>query len=77
MLFGLGTIARLPSAMIFIVLLFRARETTGSYSVAGIASGAYVAARAVSTPSVGRLELEVIRVIDTPEATHIRYRVQR
>src|SRR5581483_6518193 len=54
-LLGLGTIARLPSAMIFIVLLFRARETTGSYSVAGIASGAYVAARAVSTPSVGRL----------------------
>ena len=24
-----------------------------------------------------RIELEVIRVIDTPEATHIRYRVQR
>lgn len=41
--------------MIFIALLFRAQETTGSYSVAGIASGVYVAARAVSTPSVGRL----------------------
>ena len=24
-----------------------------------------------------RLELDVVRVIDTPEATHIRYRVQR
>jgi dihydrofolate reductase len=24
-----------------------------------------------------RIELEVIRVIDTPEATHIRYRVRR
>ena len=54
-LLGLGTIARLPSAMIFIAVLFRAQETTGSYSVAGIASGAYVAARAVSTPSIGRL----------------------
>lgn len=54
-LLGLGTIARLPSAMIFIALLFRAQQTTGSYSVAGIATGVYVAARAVSTPSVGRL----------------------
>jgi dihydrofolate reductase len=24
-----------------------------------------------------RIELEIIRVIDTPEATHIRYRVRR
>jgi hypothetical protein len=24
-----------------------------------------------------RVELEIVRVIDTPEATHIRYRVQR
>ncbi len=24
-----------------------------------------------------RVELEIIRVIDTPEATHIRYRVRR
>jgi dihydrofolate reductase len=24
-----------------------------------------------------RIELEVVRVIDTPEATHIRYRVRR
>ena len=24
-----------------------------------------------------RVELEIIRVIDTPEATHIRYRVSR
>ncbi|MGH9519324.1 MAG: dihydrofolate reductase family protein, partial [Terriglobales bacterium] len=24
-----------------------------------------------------RIELEITRVIDTPEATHIRYRVQR
>lgn len=24
-----------------------------------------------------RLELEIVRVIDTPEATHIRYRVRR
>jgi dihydrofolate reductase len=25
----------------------------------------------------GRVELEIVRVIDTPEATHIRYRVRR
>jgi hypothetical protein len=24
-----------------------------------------------------RIELEIVRVIDTPEATHIRYRVRR
>jgi len=24
-----------------------------------------------------RIELEIIRVIDTPQATHIRYRVRR
>jgi dihydrofolate reductase len=24
-----------------------------------------------------RVELEIVRVIDTPEATHIRYRVRR
>jgi dihydrofolate reductase len=24
-----------------------------------------------------RMELEIVRVIDTPEATHIRYRVRR
>jgi hypothetical protein len=24
-----------------------------------------------------RVELEVLRVVDTPEATHIRYRVRR
>ena len=24
-----------------------------------------------------RLELEIVRVIDTPEATHIRYRIRR
>jgi dihydrofolate reductase len=26
---------------------------------------------------LSRIELEVVRVIDTPEATHIRYRVRR
>ena len=24
-----------------------------------------------------RIELEIVRVIDTPEATHIRYRIRR
>ena len=24
-----------------------------------------------------RIELEIVRVVDTPEATHIRYRVRR
>jgi hypothetical protein len=24
-----------------------------------------------------RVELEIVRVIDTPEATHVRYRVRR
>jgi hypothetical protein len=24
-----------------------------------------------------RIELEIVRVIDTPEATHLRYRVRR
>jgi hypothetical protein len=24
-----------------------------------------------------RVELEIVRVIDTPEATHIRYRIER
>jgi hypothetical protein len=27
--------------------------------------------------SSSRVELEIVRVIDTPEATHIRYRVRR
>jgi hypothetical protein len=27
--------------------------------------------------SPSRVELEIVRVIDTPEATHIRYRVRR
>jgi dihydrofolate reductase len=26
---------------------------------------------------VSRVELEIVRVIDTPEATHLRYRVRR
>jgi hypothetical protein len=29
------------------------------------------------TVSSSRVELDIIRVIDTPEATHIRYRVPR
>jgi predicted MFS family arabinose efflux permease len=54
-LIALGTLARLPPAMIFIALLFRVQEVKGSYAVAGLASGAYVVARAVSGPAVGRL----------------------
>jgi MFS family permease len=54
-LIAAGTIARLPAAMIFIALLFRVQELKGSYALAGLASGAYVVARAVSTPAVGRL----------------------
>lgn len=53
-LLALGTIARLPPAMIFIALLFRVQELKGSYAVAGLASGAYVVARAISGPAVGR-----------------------
>jgi hypothetical protein len=36
-----------------------------------------VAARRASLLMPSHVELEIVRVIDTPEATHIRYRVRR
>jgi hypothetical protein len=36
-----------------------------------------VVAVGCSTVLPSRVELEIVRVIDTPEATHIRYRVRR
>lgn len=40
--------------------------------------GAYTAQRALEADVLpSRVELEIVRVIDTPEATHIRYRVVR
>jgi hypothetical protein len=37
--------------------------------------GAYTAQRALEACVLD--ELQIVRVIDTPEATHIRYRVRR
>lgn len=54
-LIALGTLARLPPAMIFIALLFRADELTRSFAIAGLISGIYVAARAIAAPWLGRL----------------------
>ena len=57
----------------------QAKAAAGGRDV--LVHGAYTAQRALEAgvfdvlPS--RVELEIVRVIDTPEATHIRYRVRR
>lgn len=48
-------VARLPLAMFSIALLVNAQRVTGSFAVAGAASGAYAISSAVSAPLLGRL----------------------
>src|SRR5436190_8865756 len=48
-------LARLPLAMFGIALLVHVQRLTGSFSVAGLVSGAYALANAVSAPQLGRL----------------------
>jgi len=48
-------IARLPLAMFSISLLVHVHQLTGSFAVAGAASGAYVIGRGVTSPVLGRL----------------------
>jgi MFS family permease len=53
-LLSIGTIARLPSAMVFIALLVHVQRLSGSFALAGLATAAYVSARAAATPFLGR-----------------------
>jgi MFS family permease len=48
-------LARLPLAMFSIAILVHARQLTGSFAVAGVASSAYAICGAVSSPALGRL----------------------
>lgn len=48
-------IARLPLAMFSISLLVHVHRLTGSFTVAGAASGAYVIGRGLTSPLLGRL----------------------
>ena len=48
-------IARLPTAMFSISLLVHVHRLTGSFAVAGAASGAYVIGRGLTSPLLGRL----------------------
>ena len=50
-----GLLARLPLGMIGLALLLIVRENGGSYSAAGLVSGAYFVATAVGAPIAGRL----------------------
>jgi MFS family permease len=54
-LLGSSIVARLPLAMFSIALLVNAQRTTGSFAVAGLVSGAYAIASAVSAPVLGGL----------------------
>jgi predicted MFS family arabinose efflux permease len=54
-LLATSIIARLPLAMFSIALLVNAQSQTGSFAVAGIVSGAYAIAAALSAPVLGRL----------------------
>ncbi len=54
-LLATSIIARLPLAMFSIALLVNAERQTGSFAVAGIVSGAYAIAGALSAPALGRL----------------------
>ena len=57
-------------------LLPRPSGPSGEFLDEIAATGAVLAGRRTDVlPS--RIELEIVRVIDTPEATHIRYRVRR
>ncbi len=48
-------IARLPLAMFSIAILVHARQLSGSFAVAGLASSAYAVFGAVAAPALGRL----------------------
>ncbi len=48
-------IARLPLAMFSLAILVHARELSGSFAVAGLASSAYAIFGAISAPAVGRV----------------------
>jgi predicted MFS family arabinose efflux permease len=48
-------IARLPLAMFSLAILVHARELSGSFAIAGLASSAYAVFGAVSAPALGRL----------------------
>jgi MFS family permease len=54
-LLGSSIVARLPLAMFSIALLVHARQLTGSFAVAGLVTGAYAIASALSAPLLGRL----------------------
>jgi predicted MFS family arabinose efflux permease len=54
-LLGSSILARLPLAMFSIALLVHAQRLTGSFAAAGLVSGAYAIASAVSAPALGRL----------------------
>jgi len=54
-LLGSSILARLPLAMFSIGLLVHAQRLAGSFAVAGLVSGAYAIASAVSAPLLGRL----------------------
>lgn len=48
-------VARLPQAMFSIALLVHVHRLTGSFAIAGAASGAYVIGRGLTSPLLGRL----------------------
>lgn len=54
-LLGSSIVARLPLAMFSLALLVHAHDVTGSYAIAGLVSGAYAVASAISAPTLGRL----------------------
>ena len=54
-LLAASVLARLPLAMFSIALLVHVRQLTGSFAVAGAATGAYAAAQGVGGPLLGRV----------------------
>jgi MFS family permease len=54
-LVGISVLARLPLAMFSISLLICVRQLSGSFLLAGLASGAYIVGRGISSPVLGRL----------------------
>jgi hypothetical protein len=48
-------LARLPQAMVGLALLVHVHRVTGSFAIAGVASGAYAIARGAGAPLLGRL----------------------
>jgi MFS family permease len=54
-LLSVSLVARLPEAMIGIGLLVHAQALTGSFAVAGLATGAYAVAEGAGAPLIGRI----------------------